>query len=169
MISKDDHLGKSAKSTWLHSTSCTNSKKNTASSAYGSRSSTTIKNLLFLGWRTSRKSHRHNAIYTLVYTPSYFIIKIYIYIQYTVLFAYNTIWWRIYQHIIQFRHIQSIPIAIIFVSDHGGSNRTSEAKKRQWTAPASLRRKGRGWRKGCNLWAVFEGRTYGSHGEILGI
>ena len=50
----------------------------------------------------------------------------------------------------------------IFVSDHGG-NRTSEAKKRQWTAPASLRRKGRGWRKGCNLWAVFEGRSYGSH------
>ena len=37
MISKDD----------LHSTSCTNSKKNTASSAYGSRSLTTIKNLFF--------------------------------------------------------------------------------------------------------------------------
>ena len=33
--------------TWLHSTSCTNSKKNTASSAYGSRSLTTIKNLFF--------------------------------------------------------------------------------------------------------------------------
>ena len=59
-------------------------------------------------------------------------------------------------------NIRYIPTAIIFVSDHGG-NRTSEAKKRQWTAPASLRRRGRGWRKGCNLWAVLEGRTYGSH------